>query len=247
MAKRFTDTDKWRKPWFRKLDTKAKLVWMYLADNCDHAGIWPAAFDLLSLDVGFEVTESDLINWFGEKIFPIDDKIWIKSFFEFQYGKSKDSFNAKIVAIQSLKKLGLVSDVEKGGDTPRTLERHSFECLGISNSKGKGRGISKEPENSVSDALRLESRMKFRLEELFDLYPRPQKRGQALTILATRIRSESDRDEWERAIRNYAEHCRREKAELRHILTFPSFADEWLDWRDYRAPASQRIVFAVPD
>lgn len=86
MAKRFTDTDKWRKPWFRSLNGRAKMVWIYLTDNCDHAGFWPAAFDLLSQDLGFDVSMSDFEKWFGDRVQKYGDKYLVVDFIEFQYG-----------------------------------------------------------------------------------------------------------------------------------------------------------------
>ena len=46
MSKRFTDTDKWKKQWFRKLKNDNKVFWMYLLDQCNHAGIWEVDFEL---------------------------------------------------------------------------------------------------------------------------------------------------------------------------------------------------------
>ena len=39
MAKRFTDTDKWKKGFMKSLSTKYKLLWLYIVDDCNHAGI----------------------------------------------------------------------------------------------------------------------------------------------------------------------------------------------------------------
>ena len=39
MAKRFTDTDKWKKGFIRNLPTKYKLLWLYILDDCNHAGV----------------------------------------------------------------------------------------------------------------------------------------------------------------------------------------------------------------
>lgn len=120
MAKRFTDTDKWRRPWFRKLEPRAKLAWLYLVDNCDHAGIWNADFDLLSFQLGIEIHESDLQSWFEEKLIKIDqDKFFIPSFLEFQYevspeaGRPKLNFGNKahIGVIKALQKNGVSSDL----------------------------------------------------------------------------------------------------------------------------------------
>lgn len=107
MAKRFTDTNKWRKPWFRALDLKAKLTWLYLTDNCDHAGLWDAAFDLISSDLGFTVTRSDLEHWFGEKLIVFEDKYFIPSFIEFQYGELKETSKPHLSVIKSLTSKGI--------------------------------------------------------------------------------------------------------------------------------------------
>lgn len=111
--------------------------------------------------------------------------------------------------------------------------------------------IGPKPEhNPTAD---FEARFKFDLPGLFALYPRPQKKSQAMHILSKAVRSREDYAAWERAIRNYAEHCRRERAEMKFILTFPNFAEEWTDWRDYshknaaplNAPGSVRYEAAA--
>jgi len=40
MPKRLTATEKWNDPWFCGLNIEDKLFWIYLCDNCDHAGIY---------------------------------------------------------------------------------------------------------------------------------------------------------------------------------------------------------------
>ena len=44
MSKRFTETDKWKSPSFRKMPPTQKLVWFYLMENCNNAGFieWDA-------------------------------------------------------------------------------------------------------------------------------------------------------------------------------------------------------------
>lgn len=86
MAKRFTDTDKWKRPWFSELSLQAKLTWIYLLDDCDHRGVWFSNFKRASFDLGFEIDASKLSDWFGPKLILIDeDKFYIPSFVEFQY------------------------------------------------------------------------------------------------------------------------------------------------------------------
>jgi hypothetical protein len=152
MAKRFTDTDKWKRPWFRGLPPKAKVMWLYLLDQCDHAGIWLADFDLMSFQLDTKVTEADLREWFGNKVYRVDqDKFFIPSFFEFQYGDAKEGFKAKQSALRSLEKLGLLNESgnpmeqlpnssEELGDTSGL----SMDCPSISKSISKSTSKSKK-------------------------------------------------------------------------------------------------------
>ena len=48
MSKRFTDTEKWDRPWFLALPPEYKAFWEYLRDKCDRAGIWYVNFELAS-------------------------------------------------------------------------------------------------------------------------------------------------------------------------------------------------------
>lgn len=45
--KRFSETDKWRDPWFRSLSAPAKLVFLYVIDNCNNAGFLELDKELL--------------------------------------------------------------------------------------------------------------------------------------------------------------------------------------------------------
>lgn len=106
MAKRFSDTDLWKKQrWFRKLSPTYKLVFCYIKDQCNHAGIWDIDCSDLVEDLGIDTfdllhfvnsinTEYDKIS--GEKtvkerVFILNEnKLWITGFIQFQYeGKDR--------------------------------------------------------------------------------------------------------------------------------------------------------------
>lgn len=87
MAKRFTDTEKWKKPFIRGLQGAYKLLWLYICDDCDHAGVWQVDLDVAQIRIGEKIDINDAIKSFGDKIVVFDNghKWFIPSFIEFQY------------------------------------------------------------------------------------------------------------------------------------------------------------------
>jgi hypothetical protein len=93
MAKRFTDTNKYKKPFIRGLQGAYKLLWDYLYHDCDHAGIWIVDFEIAQLYIGSDmpINKSDALKYFNlkeERIIEFDEgkKWFIKPFIDFQYG-----------------------------------------------------------------------------------------------------------------------------------------------------------------
>ena len=87
MAKRFTDTEKWKKPFIRGLQGAYKLLWLYICDDCDHAGIWQVDIEVAQIRIGEKIDSKEAIKSFDEKIIIFDkgNKWFIPSFLEFQY------------------------------------------------------------------------------------------------------------------------------------------------------------------
>lgn len=87
MAKRFTDTEKWKKPFIRSLKAPYKLLWLYICDDCDHSGIWQVDIEVAEIRIGEKLDEKKALSFFGDKIIPLDNgtKWFIPSFIEFQY------------------------------------------------------------------------------------------------------------------------------------------------------------------
>lgn len=86
MAKRFTETEKWKKEWYRKLGSNWRDIWQYLLDNCDHAGVWEISLENITHFTGQTITLDELIYKFGERIKIISDtKLHITTFIDFQY------------------------------------------------------------------------------------------------------------------------------------------------------------------
>ena len=111
MAKRFTDTEKWKKPFIRGLQGAYKLLWLYICDDCDHAGIWQVDIDVAQIRIGEKIDLNEAIKSFDEKIIIFDkgNKWFIPSFIEFQYpsGLNPDNraHNSIIILLEKYKLL----------------------------------------------------------------------------------------------------------------------------------------------
>jgi len=109
MAKRFTDTEKWKKRWFRTLKNDHKVFWMYLLDNCCHAGIWEVDFDLAGYFCQ-DISEEEIRKVFSKQYaeFHKGKRWFIKDFIEFQYTKLNPNVNAHKSVLQKLEKYNLL-------------------------------------------------------------------------------------------------------------------------------------------
>jgi len=54
MTQRFTDTEKWKNLNIRKLSAEAKLLYLFILDNCDMAGFWDVDLKLASFLTGLQ-------------------------------------------------------------------------------------------------------------------------------------------------------------------------------------------------
>ena len=94
MAKRFTDTEKWFDPWYRKLGKDYKLLWNFCCDRCDMAGVMDFDLEAVCFLTGAKVTEANFFSVFSGRIVRLNgSRIWITKFIEFQYGKPISGLN----------------------------------------------------------------------------------------------------------------------------------------------------------
>lgn len=105
MAKRFTDSDKWKDSWFTDLSNDNKLIWLYLLDNCDNAGLWKINMKHLNFFCSTNINVDDLFFIFKGRITSVQrDIVFIYKFCVFQYGNTflKSKNKAVISAIEKL-------------------------------------------------------------------------------------------------------------------------------------------------
>lgn len=165
MAKRFTDSRKWDDGWFLELSNDNKILWIYLLDKCNHAGIYKKSPKLELCCLGFTITPEILVP-FDDRIKTIDnDKYFIPKFIKFQYGELNPAVNCHKSVIEELKRtvnqplfkgcstlMNKNKDkdkdkdirdrgVGKGGFTPPTIEEVAAYC--------KERGNNIDPKHFI--------------------------------------------------------------------------------------------------
>tara|TARA_R100001244_G_scaffold130082_1_gene101964 strand:+ start:241 stop:876 length:636 start_codon:yes stop_codon:yes gene_type:complete len=134
MAKRFTDSDKWKKGFIRGLSPKYKLFWFYILDDCTNAGVWETDFEVASIRIGIKITEKEAINCFARhiKIFDDGDKWFIPKFVEFQYGVLNANSRPHQSVIKQIEKYNLydleeTKLIETAKPTIKRFERPTLE------------------------------------------------------------------------------------------------------------------------
>lgn len=140
--KRFTETNKWRDQWFRKLSIEHKVFWSYICDNCDNAGVFDPDLDLASFSIGATLDAKDLLRAFEGRIKVLPNGKWfVVKFVEFQWGTLNPA-NACHRGVKAL--LDKISDENSKGPSV-ALQRATGIGIGIGIGIGEGKG-SKSPE-----------------------------------------------------------------------------------------------------
>ena len=90
MAKRFTCTEIWKEDWYIAMPVKYQYFFIYVKDNCDHAGVFKinkVYFEAITkFDIDVE-TAFELYNTDKERFIKINGTKWLYvDFFVFQYG-----------------------------------------------------------------------------------------------------------------------------------------------------------------
>lgn len=221
MAKRYTDAKKWSHPWFRNLPLKAKIVWLYLLDDCDHAGVWIVDYEIASMRVGFAFSEEDLIKWFDFKLYWLDrSRLFVRGFIEFQQG---DRLNPANRCHRSI--LDILSKYSIHLDDPKmTLARPIDEP-------------SKVLCNSNSNS---NSNVRLDFVALYNKYPRKEGKSSGILRCEKLIKTQAEYDSLSKAIDSYSNHCAKTGQIIKHFDSFlgsDRTGHPWKDWADPNAGA----------
>ena len=162
MAKRFTDTDKYKKPFLRGLQGAYKLLWDYLYHDCNHAGIWIVDFEVAQIYLGNDmpVNEKDALKYFNEdekRIVRISNnsKWFIPGFVKFQYGdlnpnnKAHNSVIKILTGFDLYKNKVLLSPLQGSKDKDKEL----YYGIDISSNPRKSRTNSSAAATSIKPVI----------------------------------------------------------------------------------------------
>lgn len=99
--RRYTETNKWRDPWFRALSGQAKLLWIYALDHADDIGTFSFNLRLAEQDLNIGLTQShfDELRTRLQKL--RDDKFHIPKFVHFHLG----TLNSNSTWVRRIKKI----------------------------------------------------------------------------------------------------------------------------------------------
>lgn len=128
--KRFTDTGKWADPWFRSLTPTNKLLFLWLVDNCDNAGVIDPDLMLAAFQIGDKVDEHNMSELVSRMQTLPNGKRWITKFVNFQFGPlSYDSrVHASVMRLLDSHGIQYPNDTisiayVKGGDTTKDKDK----------------------------------------------------------------------------------------------------------------------------
>lgn len=113
MPKRFTDTEKWKDDWYLSLNNDYRIIWQWLLDNCNHAGICKPSINLLNMMCNTSVSEEELIEVMNERVMKINNFWFIPKFIKFQYGNLNSKKPAVVSVLNELKKNNLIQFIDE--------------------------------------------------------------------------------------------------------------------------------------
>ena len=211
MAKRYTDNDKWDDPWFCSLSNDYKLLWIYVLDKCDHAGIYKVNPKNTEFALNCKFNWEEVVRVLDGRIEVLSsDKWFIPKFIHFQYGEldSNNRVHRSVLAM-----------LEKEGSFKGRLRV-------VQDPKDKDIYKDKDKVNSFTPDF----------EPIWSLYPNKVGRTQALRHFRATVKTGQDLDDINRALENY-KHSKRVKEG--YIQNGSTWFNSWRDWVNFQEPAGK--------
>ena len=131
------------------MSPEMKLLWIYILDNCDSAGLWDINFGLAEFQIGIKLDVGRIKEVFKKQYIEINDNKWfIKDFIEFQYKCSLDNLNplnkAHLPIIATIKKYNLqapLKGLQRGFKAPLDKDKEKDKDKDQEKEKDQDKGI----------------------------------------------------------------------------------------------------------
>lgn len=127
MAKRWTDTDKWKDDWYIQLSNDDKIVWQWLLDNCNHAGICKRSVGLLNLMCKTTYKEEDILEKMENRIIIVGNSWFIPKFLKFQYSSLLTGKPAIVSAVKELFSMNCIEHIPISFGNDYIIIEESFD------------------------------------------------------------------------------------------------------------------------
>ena len=87
------------------------MLFLYIVDKCDLAGIWKVNMRLASFSIGYAYPSDALQKAFGNRILDLGDgKVWIRKFCRFQYGELNENCKPHAAVLKRLNEHNLTEN-----------------------------------------------------------------------------------------------------------------------------------------
>ena len=148
--KRFTETEKWKDPWFRGLKGAHKLVFLYIVDNCNNAGFYEVDEAMIVFQTGLESSHIQGA-WKGLErgLKGASGWVWVRRFLRHQKHEPLNPENPAHRQIISM----LAEQVERFSDC-REFSEFIAPYKGLLSPIGKGEGKGKGGEGMQGEATK---------------------------------------------------------------------------------------------
>jgi len=244
VSKRFIDTGIWDQKWFRSLDLKHKLLWLYATTRCDSVGLFEFDDVIVSAYLKDNIVREDLDRLGGRVCHIGGDKFLIPQFIIFQYGNLNPINKAHLGIMKKLTSLVEGIDLSSLSDESRVLiNTWGTLCRGSSEGQQtpqvkeevqvevKEKVQEKEEEKKKSSKPRPINCTEKEFELAWAAYPRHRKRTYSLECFKAKIKPNQ--------LQNFIEACKSYESEVNiksmkpaHTWHMSTFINQ-SHWKDY--------------
>jgi hypothetical protein len=225
VANRFTDSKKWDDPFLLEIEPKYKLLWVYILDKCNHAGIYKQCSALEKCCLGYDFNWMEVEKVFKGRVVQLkDQKYFIPGFVEFQYGDLNPENRVHKSVLDILTKegayKGLIRTIQGRKDKDYDKDKDNIKI-------NNNHDTDKDNCSSDHDKDKTDNDIGKWFEEFWAIYPKPIGQSMAYITFKATVKTKKDFQDIKTALNNY-------KMSKDFKTGFVKNGDRWMeDWRGW--------------